>query len=228
MSSCSVYGVSDEEFVDEESSTNPQSAYADCKLLVERDLSAMASDHFIPTFLRNATAYGASPHMRFDIVLNNLSGLAWTTKEIKMESDGTPWRPIVHGLDIARAIACVLDAPVEVTGNQVFNVGDTRHNYQVRDIAEVVGTVFPDCKVYFGSPGQDNRSYRVRFEKIHEFFPNFHCKWDLRKGAEQLLRLFQRIDMLKELFEHRSFTRVQQLKHLLDTGQINRKFFWTE
>ena len=141
MSSCSVYGVSGGDFVTEESPVNPQTAYGVCKTLVERDLRLLANKEFAPTYMRNATAYGASPRMRFDIVLNNLAGLAWTTKEIKMTSDGTPWRPIVHGLDIAQAIIAVLEAPVETIANEVFNVGDTGHNYRVREIAEIVGGV---------------------------------------------------------------------------------------
>ena len=142
MSSCSVYGVADGE-VDETSPVNPQTAYAECKTMVERDLTAMASDNFAPTFLRNATAFGASPRMRFDIVLNNLAGLAWTEKKIAMVSDGTPWRPLVHGLDIAKAIRCVLDAPVELVNGEVFNVGSSEQNYRVREIAEIVGVGVP-------------------------------------------------------------------------------------
>src|SRR5262249_52525979 len=137
-SSCSVYGVADESYVTEESKLNPQTAYAVCKTLVERDLTAMADNSFSPTILRNATAYGDSPRMRFDIVLNNLAGLAWTTKQIKMISDGTPWRPLVHALDIGQAILRVLEAPSEAIHNQIFNVGETSHNYTIREIAEVV------------------------------------------------------------------------------------------
>ena len=195
MSSCSVYGVADSDYVDEESPVNPQTAYAICKTLVERDLKAMADDGFSPTFLRNATAYGASPRMRFDIVLNNLAGLAWTTRRIAMTSDGTPWRPLVHGLDIARAILEVLEAPREAVHNEVFNVGDTEHNYRVKEIAEIVAETFPGCEVSFGSPGADNRSYRVSFEKIRKHLPNFECAWDARRGARQLYDLFKRIDM---------------------------------
>ena len=228
MSSCSVYGVSEGDDVTEESCVNPRTAYAICKTLVERDVKALAGKGFSPTFLRNATAYGASPRMRFDIVLNSLAGLAWTTREIKMTSDGTPWRPLVHGLDIARAIIEVLQAPTEAIHNQIFNVGDTSHNYRVREIAEVVGEVFPGCSVSFGAPGQDNRSYRVCFEKIRKHLPGFRCVWDARRGAQQLYDLFKRIDMTKEMFECRTFTRVKQLEYLIRTRQLDEHFFWTK
>jgi len=227
MSSCSVYGVSEGDDVTEDSCVDPQTAYATCKTLVERDVKRLASKGFSPIVMRNATAYGASPRMRFDIVLNNLAGLAWTTKEIKMTSDGTPWRPLVHGLDIARAIIAVLQAPTEAIHNEVFNVGDTSHNYRVRKIADVVGEVFPDCSVSFGAPGQDNRSYRVSFEKIRKHLPGFRCAWDARRGAKQLSDLFKRIDMTKEVFEDRTFTRLKQLEYLIQTQQIDSHFFWT-
>jgi len=226
MSSCSVYGVSDAEFVDERSPVNPQTAYAECKLLVERDVSALADKTFCPTYLRNTTAYGASPRMRFDIVLNNLAGSAWTTREIKMTSDGTPWRPLVHGLDIAQAILAVLDAPLDAVFNEVFNVGDTRQNYLVREIAEIVAAVFPDCALSFGPPSRDNRSYRVSFAKIREHLPGFQCQWDAHRGARELLELFQRIQLSPELFRHRAFTRLRQVEHLLTSGQIDPQFFW--
>jgi nucleoside-diphosphate-sugar epimerase len=228
MSSCSVYGVAEQDFIDEESPVSPQTAYAECKTLVERDVKELADSSFSPTFMRNATAYGASPRMRFDIVLNNLAGLAWTTKEIRMISDGTPWRPIVHGLDICQAIVAVLGAPREAVFNQVFNVGDTKHNYRVKEIAEIVGAVFPGCSVSFGPPSLDNRSYRVSFEKIRKHLPDFKCRWDARRGAEQLLELFQRVDMTKEVFEYRAFTRLKQLEYLIRTHQIDKNFFWTK
>jgi nucleoside-diphosphate-sugar epimerase len=227
MSSCSVYGVSEGDEVTEESCVNPRTAYAICKTLVERDVKQLARKGFSTTFMRNATAYGASPRMRFDIVLNNLAGLAWTTNEIKMTSDGTPWRPLIHGLDIARAIIAVLQAPTEAIHNEVFNVGDTSHNYRVREIAEVVGEVFPGCRVSFGAPGQDNRSYRVSFQKIRKHLAGFRCAWDARRGAKQLYDLFRRIDMTKEVFEYRTFTRLKQLEYLIRTQQIDPQFFWT-
>ena len=227
MSSCSVYGVADRDFVDEDSPVSPQTAYAECKALVERDVRPLGNEAFSPTFLRNATAYGASPRMRFDIVLNNLAGLAWTTKQIRMTSDGTPWRPLVHGLDICRAIVAVLQAPIEAIHNQVFNVGDTSHNYRVREVAEIVGEVFSGCQVSFGAPGADNRSYRVSFEKIRKHLPGFKCAWDARRGAQQLYELFKRIDMPREVFEDRSFTRLKQLEYLIRTRQLDDQFFWT-
>jgi len=193
---------------------------------VERDVKELADGRFSPVFLRNATAFGASPRMRFDIVLNNLAGLAWTTKEIKMTSDGTPWRPLVHALDIAQAVVAVLEAPREAVHNEVFNVGDTEHNYRVREIAEVVGGAFPGCQVTFGLPSADNRSYRVSFEKIRKHIPAFKCAWDARRGAQQLCELFQRIDMKTEIFHHRAFTRLKELEYLIRTQQIDDHFFW--
>jgi nucleoside-diphosphate-sugar epimerase len=227
MSSCSVYGVGTDDHVDESSPTSPQTAYAVCKTLVERDVRALADDRFSPTFFRNATAFGASPRMRFDIVLNNLAGLAWTTKEIKMTSDGTPWRPLVHGLDICQAIALALAAPTERIHGEIMNVGDTAQNYRVREIAEIVAEVFPGCAVSFGASSADNRSYRVSFEKIRRHLPEFRCAWDARRGARQLYELFTRIDFTREMFLHRGFTRLKQLEYLLKTGQIDADFYWT-
>ncbi len=228
MSSCSVYGVADKDFVDEQSPVNPQTAYAECKSYVERDMKPLATNDFSPVFMRNATAYGASPKMRFDIVLNNLAGLAWTTKEIKMTSDGTPWRPLVHGLDIARAIIAVLDAPKDAIHNEVFNVGDGAHNYRVKEVAEIVAAAFPGCTVSFGTNSSDNRSYRVNFDKIRKHLPGFKCEWDAKRGAEQLATLFKKIDMTPEVFQFRTFTRLKQLEYLIRTQQIDGNFFWDE
>jgi len=228
MSSCSVYGVASEGDVTEETPVNPQTAYAECKAMVERDVTKMADDDFSPTFMRNATAFGASPRMRFDIVLNNLSGLAWTTKEIKMTSDGTPWRPLVHALDIAKALICTLEAPRDIVHNQIFNVGDTANNYQVREIAEIVAGVFKGCALSFGNNGADNRSYRVSFEKINTQLPGFKCDWNAQRGAQQLYDVFSQIDMTQEDFESRGFTRLKQLEYLIRTQQIDKDFFWSK
>ncbi|MEH2127146.1 NAD-dependent epimerase/dehydratase family protein [Nostoc sp.] len=225
-SSCSVYGFATEDYVSEESTINPQTAYAKCKALVEQDVKLLADDGFSPTFLRNATAYGASPRMRFDIVLNNLAGWAWTIKEIKMNSDGTPWRPLVHLLDICKAIICTLEAPRDVIHNQIFNVGDTNSNYQVKQIAQIVADVFTDCQLSFGKHDPDNRSYRVLFNKINQKLPGFKCEWDAQRGAQQLYNIFQQIDMNRGTFESRGFTRLKQLEYLIGTQQIDRDFFW--
>lgn len=226
-SSCSVYGAGSGEFLDETAPVNPQTAYAECKVKVENDVGAMADDDFSPVFLRNATAYGASPRMRFDIVLNNLAGLAWVTNRIAMTSDGTPWRPLVHVLDICHAVRCAVEAPTEAIHNQKFNVGQSTNNYRVREIAEIVGQVFTGCEVTFGSLDGDSRSYRVSFDKIHEQLPGFECKWSALSGAKQLRRVFERIQMPKEIFEFRAFTRLKQLRYLMQTGQIDDELFWT-
>jgi nucleoside-diphosphate-sugar epimerase len=227
MSSCSVYGVSSgDEPVDEATPTNPQTAYAICKTLCERDIAPLADRHFSPVFFRNSTAFGASPRQRFDVVVNNLSGLAWTTKEIKMTSDGTPWRPLVHGLDIGNAIACALDAPTDAIHGEILNIGSNSQNYRVREIAEIVASAFPGCETTFGSQGADNRSYRVNFDKVSKHLPDFKCTWDVEKGAQQFNQLFQQIDFTREDFESRGFTRLKQLQYLIRTQQIDNDFFW--
>ena len=164
--------------------------------------------------------------MGFDIVLNNLSGLAWTTKKIAMTSDGTPWRPLVHVLDICNAIVASLEAPRDAIHNEVFNVGHNGDIHQVKDIANIVGETFTGCEVTFGPGGGDNRSYRVNFDKIHERLPAFKCDWDAVKGSKQLFDIFSRIDMSPETFNFRPFTRLKQLEFLIRTKQIDDEFFW--
>ncbi len=227
-SSCSIYGVGNSDLKTEESETFPQTAYADCKRLVERDVSALADDDFSPTFLRNATAYGASPRMRFDLVVNNLSGLAWTTNKITMTSDGTPWRPLVHLLDICQAMACALGAPREVVHNEIFNVGNSGENYQVRDIAKIVSDVFHGCELSLGTSDGDNRSYRVSFDKINSQLPDFECRYNVESGVAQLRNLFELIDMPPETFEYRGYTRLKRLEHLIRTKQIDGEFYYRE
>jgi len=225
-SSCSVYGVAEDDLVDEDSPVDPQTAYADCKRLVERDLSPLADDSFSPTFLRNATAYGASPRMRFDIVLNNLAGLAWTTGVIAMESDGTPWRPLIHAEDICRAIIASLEAPRERVHNRVMNVGPPGANYQVRELAEVVADVFEGCELSIGDRGADNRSYRVAFERIQEVLPEFEPAWDVRKGAEELREVLERAGLTAEQFQSRDYIRLLQIEHLLGSGRLDESLYW--
>lgn len=226
MSSCSVYGVAEGE-VDETSPTDPQTAYAECKALTEVDLEELADDSFHPTSLRNATAFGASPRQRFDIVLNNLSGLAFVERKIAMTSDGSPWRPLVHALDIAKAITMVLDAPLPQVSGEIFNVGSNDNNYTVRQIAEAVSAEFPGCELSFGPPGADNRSYRVNFDKISSKL-GFGCDWDLAAGALQLHQVFDAISLDAETFYGRGHTRLKQIEHLLATRQVDPHLFWNE
>jgi len=226
-SSCSVYGAAEGgQECTESSRPNPQTAYAKCKVLVEQEVGALADGRFSPTFLRNATAFGASPRMRFDIVLNNLAGLAWTTREIKMTSDGSPWRPLVHVEDICQAISLVLDAPREAVHNEIFNVGDDEQNYRISEIATIVGRVFDGCQITFGPSNGDNRSYRTGFRKIHRHLPEFRCRWSAELGARQLHDWFERVQMTDDMFSFRAFTRLKQLRHLISTQQIDSDFYW--
>jgi nucleoside-diphosphate-sugar epimerase len=225
-SSCSVYGLGSGEVLNEESPVNPQTAYATCKTLVERDVRPMASKDFCVTFLRNATAFGPSPRMRFDIVINDLCALAWTKKHIAMTSDGSPWRPVVHIEDICAAIRCALEAPAEAVNAEIFNVGRNSENYRVRELAQQVAAVFVGCEVTSGPATADNRSYRVSFDKIATKLPNFVCSWSARQGIQELYDLFQRIEFNKETYEFRAFTRLKELKYLSRTGQIDADFFW--
>ena len=224
-SSCSVYGAGGADWKTEESPTEPLTAYAECKLRTEAVLDQLADDTFTPTAMRNATAYGASPRMRFDIVLNQFAGLAWTTKQIVMVSDGTPWRPVVHALDIAEAFACVLEAPRAAVHNQIFNVGSNAENYRVRELAELVAAAFPGTTTTYGPPTADGRSYRVSFDKIGRLVPAFACRHSAASGAAELRALFERIGMTASEFSFRAFTRLKQLNHLLATGQMDDNFF---
>jgi nucleoside-diphosphate-sugar epimerase len=225
-SSCSVYGAGTGEFLDESAPSNPQTAYAECKVLVERDVGHMAGPDFCPVFLRNATAYGPSPRMRFDIVINDLSALAWTTRRIAMTSDGSPWRPVVHVEDICEAIYRSLIAPEEAVRGKVFNVGQNSDNYRVRELAQIIADEFKGCEVTVGSSAGDNRSYRVNFDRIHQELPGFRCKYTARDGASQLHEVFARIRMERDTYEFRAFTRLKQLKYLRATNQIDEEFFW--
>jgi nucleoside-diphosphate-sugar epimerase len=228
MSSCSVYGVGQpDQILDESSPVNPQTAYAECKAKVEHDVQPMAGDDFEPCFLRNATAYGASPRQRFDIVLNDLCGLAWTTKEIKLLSDGTPWRPLVHALDMCQAVWRSVTAPAEAIRGQIFNVGSNDQNYRVREIAEIVAAEFPGCTLSIGAPSADNRSYRVNFDRIRKVLPEFKCEWTAEKGARQMREMFEKIQLTQDIFKAEPYTRLKMLKSLRERGLLDDKLFWT-
>jgi nucleoside-diphosphate-sugar epimerase len=225
-SSCSTYGAGGDEMRTEESALSPQTAYARCKILVERDVGALMDERFTPTFMRNATAYGASPRQRFDIVLNNLCGFAHTMGEIRMTSDGSPWRPIVHVEDICQAMLCVLAADRQAVAGESFNVGTDAGNYRIREIAEIVARTFPGCELTVGQPGGDTRSYRVSFAKIRRHLPDFETAWDAERGARQLRSVFERIGLTREMFEALPYTRLKELRHLRDTEQLDAELMW--
>ena len=225
-SSCSVYGAGTGDFLDETAAVNPQTAYAECKVLVERDVGRMAGPDFSPVFLRNATAYGPSPRMRFDIVVNDLCAMAWTNRRIAMVSDGSPWRPVVHVDDICEAIYRALVAPDESIAGKTFNVGQNSENYRVRELAQIVADEFPGCELSVGPSGGDTRSYRVNFDRISRELPGFKCRFTARDGARQLREVFERIQMEVATYSFRAFTRLKQLKYLQATGQIDSEFYW--
>ena len=226
MSSCSVYGASGEHASKEGDPTEPLTAYAKCKVLIENDVAKLADDSFSPTFMRNATAYGASPRQRFDLVVNDLSASAFLYKEIRMASDGTPWRPFVHVLDISHAAACILEAPRDVIHNEIFNVGSDAQNHQVRQIAEIIGDLVPGCTLTFGDSSADKRNYRADFTKIHTELPGFECSWTVERGARELLDILARIGFDEDLYRFRGHTRIKQIKHLVDTGQVDDDLLW--
>ena len=226
-SSCSVYGSGGSaDPLDENAPVHPQTAYAECKVLVERELLAMAGERFCPVLLRNATAFGTSPRMRFDIVINDLCALAWTTRRIAMTSDGSPWRPVVHVLDICEAIYRSLVAPEKVVRGRTYNVGQNSENYRVRELAQLVADEFPGCTISVGTSAGDHRSYRVDFGRIHHELPGFECQYTARDGVAQLRQLFERIQLSAETYRFRAFTRLKQLQFLLATHQIDDQFYW--
>jgi nucleoside-diphosphate-sugar epimerase len=226
-SSCSMYGAAGNEPLTEEADFNPVTPYAHSKVLVERDVAMMAGDRFSPTFLRNATAYGASPRLRFDLVLNNLVAHAYTTGLVYLMSDGSPWRPVVHIQDISLAFIAVLKAPRQTVHNQAFNVGVNSENYRVRELAEIVEQVVPDCRIEIApGAGPDKRNYRVDFSKIERELPGFKPAWTAWRGADELYEAYQQVALQQVDFEGPRFKRIDHIKGLLSSGRLGEDLRW--
>ena len=227
-SSCSMYGKAGDDVLDESAEFHPVTAYAKSKVYVERDVSRMADDNFSPVFMRNATAYGVSPRIRFDLVINNLVAWAMTTGRILMKSDGTPWRPLVHIEDISQAVICALNAPRETIHNLAVNVGSNDENYQMRDLASFVKDVVPNCEIdYADGAGPDTRCYRVNFDKIHKVFPDFKTKWNARQGVVQCYESYKKHGLNKDDYEGIKYKRIAHIKNLIAEGKLDSDLRWS-
>jgi nucleoside-diphosphate-sugar epimerase len=228
-SSCSNYGAGGMDMLTEESAFNPVTPYGISKVRVEQDISKLADDHLSPTFLRNATAFGVSPRLRFDLVLNNLVAWAYATGRIHIKSDGTAWRPIVHIEDIARAFLTVLEAPIEIVHNQAFNVGRTEDNYRIRELAEIVKDTVPNTVIeYAEGASADRRCYRVDCSKIRSLLPAFQPQWDARKGAVELYEAFRKTNLTVEDFEGERYKRIAHIRKLLLDHALDPTLRWAK
>ncbi len=226
-SSCSYYGASGENLIDESAQCNPVTPYGVSKVESENALKELADDNFAPAFLRSATAYGMSPRLRFDLVLNNLVAWAVTTGKVYLKSDGSPWRPIVHIADISRAFISVLHAPLEEVRNMAFNVGRSDENYQIRDLAEIVKETVPDCKVSFAKDaGPDKRCYRVDCSFLPKTLPEFKPQWNAKKGAHELYEAYSRYGLELEEFEGPKYKRIDHIKMLIKSGKLSHNLRW--
>ena len=223
MSSCSVYGAAGADMVTEESELNPVTPYGVSKVKAEKDISQLADESFTPTFLRSATAYGLSPMLRFDIVLNNLVAWAYTTGIVMLKSDGLALRPIVHIEDISQAFVAVLSSPRDLIHNQVFNLGITEENWQIRQLAQIAKDTVPNSRVEFAKGAEpDKRSYRVDFSKIHNTLTAFKPKWNARLGAKQLYDAFRKIGVTVDEFEGSRYRRITHLENSINSGLLDK------
>jgi nucleoside-diphosphate-sugar epimerase len=227
-SSCSLYGKgNDDRPLDENADFMPVTPYGESKILSEQDLLKLADDDFSPIFLRNATAYGFSPRLRGDLVVNDLAAHALLTGEVRLLSDGMAWRPLVHAEDIAAAFLALLDAPREVVHGRAYNVGQTSENYLIRDVAEIVAEVVPGSKVTFAEgAGTDLRNYRVTCERIAQEVPGFRPKWTVRKGVEQLVDAYRRHGLRIEDLTGERHQRLKRIRALQEAGRVDGDLRW--